>query len=398
MSVTIATAGVALAVAIMLFTIAITAGFKAEIRDTITGFDGDMSVVAIGGETDGALLDGDAARRIGDAVRESHPRAVVSGRLTVPAMLKTPGDFEAIMLRGYTPGSDGSFLRSMIVEGERSAADSLFNGCNDDIIVISTTEAARLGLSVGEKVNTVFFDASGNIRVRNPRIAALYKSNFPSYDTTTGFASKNFIDEIAGRSADQWDELVVDGIEFDDWAYEAENLRLRLWQEYVSGVTPVYMGVNCVLDSSAQFFNWLELLDTNVIVIIVLMALIGLFTLTATLFILILERTRMIGTLKTIGASNTMLRKIFILLIGRIVLRGLLWGDLIAVSIIALQYFTHLIPLDPEAYFISFVPVKMSVITLLQVNLAAVAASLPAMILPSALIARFTPAKVLRFE
>lgn len=397
-SVTIATAGVALAIAVMLFTIAVTAGFKSEIRDTITGFDGDMSVVSVGGDPDEKLLGGQLAHRVSDIVREYDANATLSGRVTVPAMLKTRSDFEAIMLRGYTPGSDVRFLQSMIVEGDRSVVDSLFSGCGEDIIVISTVEATRLGLSAGDRINTVFFDTSGNIRIRNPRVEALFRSNFPSYDTSVGFASKPFLDEVTGRGADEWDELVVDGIDFDRWTDVADDLRMRLWQEYVSGTTPVYMGVECVLDSSAQFFNWLELLDTNVVVIIVLMSLIGLFTLTAALFILILERTRMIGTFKTMGASNTFLRKVFVLLVGRIVVRGLFWGDLIAVAVILVQSVTHALPLDPDAYFISFVPVKLSLPAFVGVNLAALGAALLAMIIPSALITRFSPAKVLRFE
>ncbi len=286
----------------------------------------------------------------------------------------------------------------MIVEGDRSVVDSLIMYGSADMIVISTTEASRLGLNVGDKVNTVFFDASGNIRVRNPRVAALYCSNFSSYDTSVGFANKALLDEIAVRGRDEWDQLVIDGVEFDHWRDVSENLRQALWQEFVSGNTSIYLGVNCVLDTSAQFFSWLELLDTNVVVIIVLMSLIGLFTLTATLFILILERTRMIGTFKTMGASNMFIRKVFILLIGRIVARGLLWGNIVAVAIIMVQYFTHILPLDPEAYFISFVPVKLELMSLLQINLAAIAVSVLAMIIPSSLIARFTPAKTLRFE
>ncbi len=108
-SVTIATAGVALAVAIMLLTIAVAAGFKGEIRNTITAFDGDMSVVATGGEYEAKDLNGDLAAKVEEIVKNIEPHVEVSGMVTLPAMLKTADNFEAVMLRAYTPESDCDF-------------------------------------------------------------------------------------------------------------------------------------------------------------------------------------------------------------------------------------------------------------------------------------------------
>lgn len=397
-AVTIATVGVALAVAIMLLTLAITGGFKEQIRNVITGFDGQLIVeeVSPGGEF--AEVNQPIERTsINEIVNGTLPNAEVSGLVELQAMFKTRNDFEAVVLRSYNAESDLSFLEDLIVEGSPLVADSLTFGTNEGIIVISSMTANALQLSVGDNVNTLFF-TDGNIRMRNPRVAAIYDSGFASYDGSVAFASKDVSDSVLGMGADDCEKVIVSNLDFEDIGTAEMALNRSLTDSYLTGGLQRFYVAESVVSQSSNYFSWLELLDTNVVVIIALMGLIALFTLVATLFIMILERTRTIGTLKTIGASNALIRKTFIALIGRIVVRGLFWGNVIALSFIIVQGVTHAVPLDPAAYFISFVPVSISVLTVVVVDCAALLAALLAMILPSSLISRLSPATTLRFE
>ena len=147
-----------------------------------------------------------------------------------------------------------------------------------------------------------------------------------------------------------------------------------------------------------MYYNWLGLLDTNVVVILILMGCVSGFTLISSVFILILERVRMIGQLKSLGADNGLIRRIFVLLGGRIVLIGLLIGNLLALGLLLTQQAWHYIPLDPEAYYLSYVPVEINWLQVALVDAGVVAISALLMLIPASTVARISPAKTMRFE
>ncbi len=153
-----------------------------------------------------------------------------------------------------------------------------------------------------------------------------------------------------------------------------------------------------VLETNALYFNWLDLLDTNVAVIIILMTIVSAFTLISSLFIIILERVNMIGLMKALGATNSLIRKIFIYMSERLVIRGIIIGDILAIGIILLQQHTHFLHLDPEAYYLSYVPVEFNWWYLALLNIGVIIVSCAVLIVPSAAISRMTPAKTLRYE
>ncbi len=179
---------------------------------------------------------------------------------------------------------------------------------------------------------------------------------------------------------------------------EQQALQTALQQAYYSRQLPQYLEVGSIMQSGAVYFNWLSLLDTNVVVILILMTAISAFTLIASLIILILERVSMIGTLKMLGATNATIRRIFILLDLKVLVKGLLTGNILALALIFLQQFTHILPLDPESYYIAFVPVKITALQVVALNAGALVVATLIMILPSMIISRMKPATILRFE
>lgn len=395
-AVSVATASVVVSVIVMLITLAITNGFKSGLIDTIFQFDGGMSTCNISGNYQ--PISSHDADIIAQDIVDAYPSATVTRLSSVPVMLKTPDNFEALSIRGYKPGSDIEFLKDLIVEGSPNVVDTLMLDDAPDIIVVSSTTAKALNLSTGDRINTVYIDYNSRIRLRNPRIAALYSSNIATYDESVAFTNISTVDAISGADADECTHIYASNIPLKQLNEVSDRINLTLQKDFSSGHTSNNYITIPVTSSSGLFINWLSLLDTNVVVIISLMSAIALFTLIATIFILILERIRFIGTLKTIGASDRLVRQIFVAMMSRIVIRGLIIGNVIAVTIIAVQSATHFLPLDPESYYFNYVPMSLTIKAWMLVNIAALVASTLAMIIPSALISRLKPASTMRFE
>ncbi|MDD6889659.1 MAG: ABC transporter permease [Bacteroidales bacterium] len=392
-SIRISTAGVVLSVVVMLITIAVTSGFKHEIVGKLMGFDAQLTVQA---HADNIVVsqpvitspEGTAA-----IIRQNIPGAVVEESAKLPAMLKTDDSFSAVVFRGYGGTSHHEFIRANIVDGSMPVGVDSANS-----IVISSHVANQLRLSVGDKVNTCFF-VSGKVRLRNFEIAAIYDSGFGEYDKVVAYAPLSVLKKIAGIPEECAAALEVSGMAMEDIPVAQQSLQSAFsYAYYHSGELPQYVDVDSILHSGAAYFNWLSLLDTNVVVILVLMTAISAFTLIASLIILILERVAMIGTLKMLGATNGLIRRVFILLDLKVLVKGLAVGNIIALTLILLQQQFHLLPLDPESYYIAFVPAKIALWQVLALNGAAIVVATAIMIIPSMMISRLRPATILRYE
>lgn len=418
-SVRISTVGVVLSVVIMMITIAVTSGFKDEIVNKLTGFNSQLTVEPVSTnplEQQQYIENGAAVMAI---VQEALPDAEVTESVKMPGMLKTTDNFAAVMFCGYGGAGHDSFIADNIVEGElpSSVARGLNEcevsevyanvggkkGANDgeennaNAIVISSTVAGQLGLDVGDKINTCFF-AEGKMRLRNFKVAAIYNSGFIEYDKSVVYAPLPTLRRIAGLDDGQVASIEISGLDIDELSHAQMTLQRAFSNAYYDRGLTQYMQVGSIMQSGAMYFNWLSLLDTNVVVILILMTAISAFTLIASLIILILERVNMIGTLKMLGATNGMIQRIFILLDLKVLVKGLIVGNVVGLALILFQQFTHLLPLDPESYYISFVPVKITVLQVVVLNVAAIFVATLIMILPSMMISRLKPATILRYE
>lgn len=418
-SVRISTVGVVLSVVIMMITIAVTSGFKDEIVNKLTGFNSQLTVEPVSTnplEQQQYIENGAAVMAI---VQEALPDAEVTESVKMPGMLKTTDNFAAVMFCGYGGAGHDSFIADNIVEGElpSSIARGLNEGedsenyanvggkkdANDgeekdaNAIVISSTVAGQLGLDVGDKINTCFF-AEGKMRLRNFTVAAIYNSGFIEYDKSVVYAPLSTLRRISGLDDGQVASIEISGLDIDELLQAQMTLQRAFSNAYYDRGLTQYMQVGSIMQSGAMYFNWLSLLDTNVVVILILMTAISAFTLIASLIILILERVNMIGTLKMLGATNGMIQRIFILLDLKVLVKGLIVGNVVGLALILFQQFTHLLPLDPESYYISFVPVKITVLQVVVLNVAAIFVATLIMILPSMMISRLKPATILRYE
>lgn len=391
-SIRISTAGVVLSVVIMLITMAITSGFKHEIVNRLVGFDAQLTVQAQAIDVVSAQPAVSDAAAVGEIVRETLPGAVTGESIRMPAMLKTDDDFAAVVFRGYSGTTHSEFIKHNIVEGSIPEDDTAVNS-----IVISSNVAGSLGLAVGDKVNTCFF-AEDKMRLRNFEISGIYDSGFGEYDKLVAYAPLPVLRKIAGLRDGEVMALEVTGLEMDAIVDAQLSLQESLARAYYGGRITQYLETDSILRTGAVYFNWLSLLDTNVVVILVLMTVISSFTLIASLIIIILERVNMIGTLKMFGATDSMLRRVFIMLDLKVLVKGLVVGNLIALVMILLQDQTHMLPLDADSYYIPFVPVKISLWQVLALNGGAIVVATAVMIIPSMIISRMKPAAILRYE
>ena len=393
----VAVGGVALSFMVMLLAIAVVTGFKAEISRKIMGFDAQIRVMPLAsfyGDEDVAIaLDGNLRQIIdiglGDLPEGYKPETVVS--LRQAAMLKTDNDFMGVAFRSFGDGYGWDFERENLVEGS-IPNDSLPRG-----IMISETMGDKLGLRPGDKVDAYFF-VGETVRPRKFEITGIYRSDFGEYDNLVAYAAPSMISRMLKLSGHEGEAVEIRGLPADDIIPAAQRLQSVLSAAYAKGDIPQNMAVTSVYSSAAMYFNWLGMLDTNIVVILILMGCVSGLMLVSCVLILILQRVRMVGLLKSLGASNRQVGMIFVRLGVRVTLSGLLIGNAVALAIIGIQWRWHLLPLDPESYYLSFVPVELPFSSWAMLNSATAVMAFVIMLLPAAAVSRLSPVNVMRFE
>lgn len=361
-------------------------GFDAQIRIMpLASFYGDEDVaIALDGNLRQIIDSG-----LGNLPEGYKPETVVS--LRQAAMLKTDNDFMGVAFRSFGDGYGWDFERENLVEGS-IPNDSLPRG-----IMISETMGDKLGLRPGDKVDAYFF-VGETVRPRKFEITGIYRSDFGEYDNLVAYVAPSMISRMLKLSGHEGEAVEIRGLPADDIIPAAQRLQSVLSAAYAKGDIPQNMAVTSVYSSAAMYFNWLGMLDTNIVVILILMGCVSGLMLVSCVLILILQRVRMVGLLKSLGASNRQVGMIFVRLGVRVTLSGLLIGNAVALAIIGIQWRWHLLPLDPESYYLSFVPVELPFSSWAMLNSATAVMAFVIMLLPAAAVSRLSPVKVMRFE
>lgn len=397
-----AVAGVALSVAIMLLSVSVVYGFKYNIIKQLTGFHAQITVSAPehhdSGTTDGLQNTPKLQSALTSILRSSTLPGTdpsITLVLTEPTVLKTDSAFQGILLKGLEANENAwNFVQQNLVSGRvPTASDTTAN-----TMVISSVTASALNVDTGDHIMAHFIDEE-SLRSRKMLITGIYDSHFHDYDATTAFTpiamlqKLNHIDSITGTS------LEIRGLEPELVETVARSLITALYQPTMDvDYGNMLFNVSTLRDKCALYINWLDLLDTNVVVIIILMSCVAAFTLISSLFIIILQRVPTIGLLKALGATDTLIRRTFIYMTMKLVGYGLIIGNTLALAIIAVQDYFHLLPLDPESYYLNYIPVRLSITTCVIINISAITISALILILPSHIIAKISPAKSIRYE
>lgn len=393
--VVIAVAGVALALVVMELSLAVAAGFKNEIRRKIAGFDATVSVLppvnyATGIEEPTLYASDTLINVVHDAVPNGRLSLVVSRQ----AILKTDNDFNAVKCVAHDAAHDDSFERGNMVDGVWPAFADV---SSRDSIVLSQPLANRLELATGDKTYLYFF-IDGEVKARRVFVSGLYRSNFAEYDNYVVYASLPMLQRLSGNDTLAATSISVEGIQIDDARLVSSQLSNRLVDAMSAGELTRLYRTSDIASTGALYLNWLDLLDTNVVVIFALMLCVAAFTLISSLFIIILDRVTTIGILRSLGASKSMVSSIFINIAMRLVGLGMLIGNILGIGLIVVQSTTHAIPLDPEMYYLSYVPVEFNWLWFVLLNLGVAVGAWLILILPARLAARIDPASSMRYE
>lgn len=398
--VVIAVTGIAISFTIMLLAISVVNGFRDEIVNKFSGFHPQITILPPLPQNNEVsnikpiTLDDTLRNRIKAAI----PEAEIQLTISQPSMFKTDSTFQGIVIQGVAPGKSWDFIKSNLETGtvpsaENSAAES---------VVISRMTADALHVKTGDKVLTHFFDGN-SLRSRKLLITGIYNSHFKDFDNNLAFSPVKMLQGVYEIDSITASSISLNGMELQQVPAKAEYLYQSLLAESMrdledNGDSAGVYRVDNIYSQCAQYISWLNLLDTNVIVIIILMAFVSAFTLISSLFIIILERVNMIGLFKAIGATNRQIRGIFIFMAQRLVVRGLLIGNLLSIGVILLQQHFHFLPLNPDAYYLNFVPMQLSPLPIIILNIAVIIIAYLILILPSQLISKISITKSIRYE
>ncbi len=386
--VAIAVGGVGLSLAVMMIAIAVVTGFRHEIRNKIEGFD--SQVVLYHAERYITLTD--SLRNIIKAAAPDASVCVVGQR---PGILKTVDGFMGLSFKGLTSGYDTSFIASALRSGQ--LPDFSVNTDSDPQLLISSLVASRLQLAPGDGITGYFF-IDGAIRARRFTVSGIYDTHFSDFDRMNVFVAKPVLDGLSLTAPLQGTRIEISGIRSEEVSDVADRIYASLIDGYSKGHIPEMPLVTDVNEMGALYFNWLELLDANVIVILLLMGAVSAFTLISSLFIVILRRVKLIGILKAQGATTGFIARIFISLAVRIVLAGMVAGNMLALCLIWAQDKFHVVPLDPKAYYLDFVPVELSFTAWVALNAGVLLMGYVVVVLPSRIVATVSPSETIRYE
>lgn len=388
----IATIGVAIGLAVMIVSVCVVLGFKHAIRDKVIGFGSHIQVAEYN-----ALMGGDGrAVQMDDSVMRvlSHIQGVkhVQRFAYRQGILKTDDDFLGVMFKGVGPEFDSTFIHKNMVEGSIPRFSDKVSG---NKLLVSKSMADKLHLKTGSRLFAYFIDYTG-VRMRRFTISGVYQTNLTQYDNTICFTDLHAVAKLNGWPAD-----VAGGAELTINNFEQLDDVERTVIAKVNRTTDHYgntFASKTIKEVSPQIFSWLSLLDLNVWIILAIMMCVAAVTMISGLLIIILERTQMIGLLKALGAGNATVRHTFMWFSAFIIGRGLLWGNLVGLGLVAFQYVTGLVKLDPATYYVSTVPVEVNLLYVVLLNMGTLIISLFVLIAPSYLISHIHPAKTMSYE
>lgn len=387
----IAMVGIALGLAVMILSVAIVIGFKKEIRNKVIGFGSHIQITNFDNNTSYESTPVAVSDTLLNHLKSFPGITHVEAFATKPGILKTDTDFQGIVLKGVDDNYDWTFFRNNLKEGEIPVFDK--DKTSTDVL-ISCYLANMLGLKVGDSFLTYF--VGENIRPRKFHITGTYETGFVDYDKIFVMA-----DIRQTRRLNDWDADEVSGLELQVDNYDhldqiAEDLYFDIAEKQDRNGNSYY--TRSVKEMNPMIFDWLDVQDINVVVILVLILAVAGFTMISGLLIIILERTNMIGILKALGECNTSIRKIFLYISFFLIGKGMIWGNVIGIALCLIQSFFHVVKLDPSIYYLDAVPIDLTVLSLVLLNVGTLAASMLMLLGPSYLITRIEPAKSIRFE
>jgi len=380
----IAVLSISLGITVMVIAISVVTGFQNEIKNKVIGFGSHIQIsnfdYNLSYEAKPISKTQDFYRYIPTlpGVENIH----VFG--TKPGIIKTNDDIHGVIFKGVGSDYDWKFFKDNLIDGQVLAINDTVR---TDQIIISSYISKLLQLNTGDDVLVYFIQDPP--RVRKLTIAGIYETGMEELDRIFIIGELQLLQRLNNWDADQVGGF---GIVLDDYN--------QLDETYLSvlDMLPYDVDARSVDEIYPQIFDWLALLDMNVYVIIFIMILVAGINMITTLLISVLEKTNMIGILKALGASNRMVRKVFLYHAGFLIARGMIWGNILGIGLALIQQNFGIVKLSQESYFVDVVPINFNIITILLVNGGTFAICMVMLIVPSYIISRVSPVKAITFR
>lgn len=389
--VNISVAGIALGLAVMIISMAVVTGFRNEVSSKVTGFSADIQISNFDANNSFETQPINSNEVPIDSIRQLDGVVHIQPYIVKSGIIKTQDNIQAIALKGIDSEYDWSFLHSHIVAGDTFA---IVDTVKSNRIFLSSYIANLLHLGVGDKLSVYFVQDPP--RVRPFIISGLFKTSIEDFDHVFAFVDMRHLQKVNDWQSDQITGFEITIDDFSRLDELSDSIFFIAGNNFTQGGANVK--VTNIKERYPQIFDWLNLQDMNVWVILALMLAVAGFNMISGLLILILEKTNMIGMLKAIGYNNWNIQKIFLIQSFFLITKGLAWGNIIGIGLCLLQQQFAIIPLDEASYYMSTVPINMQIAHIVALNIGTLAITMLIMLLPSLLISHISPAKAIKFN
>ena len=390
----IALVAIALGLTVMIISVAVVTGFKNEIRNKVIGFGSHIQIVNFDSNNSYETRPIPKTQAFIPKLENLPGVQKLQVFATKPGMIKTDEYIQGIVFKGVDTGYDWSFFEQNLTEGKLPAIN---DSVRSNEILISEQVSKLLEVVVGERVVLFFVNEDEN----NPlmlqlTVCGLYKTSLDEFDNLFVLGDLQQVQRLNNWTAGQisgFEIVISDFHRIDEIEQNVRNIVL----DYRIDKDAILRTTN-ITREYPQIFDWLSVLDMNVWIILILMAVVAGFNMVSGLLVLILERSRMIGVLKALGSPNWSVRRIFLYLAVFLTSRGMIWGNAIGIAFIFLQKYFKILKLNPATYYVDFVPVNFSPVHLLLLNIGAITATTLMLVMPSYLVSKISPEKTIRFD
>lgn len=387
-AVKVAIIAVALSVAVMLAAISIVMGFKEEITKKVLGFNPHITLSTNQEITDDPLVSLTPSMK---SLLDSQPDIKeYTLSATAPAIFKTDNDFKGIYLKTADSQGTREFLSSQLVSGK------IGEKLDTADVIISEAAARQLNLKAGDKLPTYFI--TDNVHVRPLTVKGIYNSHFDTYDDIFAYGTNDLIQDVGNIKSHEGTTINITIKDFNKINEVAASLQQQLNEAYKTGLVYKPYRVDTALRNGANYFSWLQLLDMNVVIVLILMTTVACITLISGILIIIVDKKRFIAIMKSLGASNKVMRKTFVWLTLRVALTGLIIGNVLMLALLFIQREYHVIPLKADSYYIDFVPVSISWVAFAILNASIFIITYLILVFPARFVGSVSPASSLNME
>ncbi len=387
----IAQISIALGIVVMLISISVSVGFKNQIKSKTVGFGSHIQVVNYDLNNSYESIPITKNNDLINRIKNIDGVNFVQEYATKAAVFKNNTQVEGIILKGVNSTFNSEFFSKNIISG---TVFNINDSVKSNMILISDKTAKSLQIGLGDTILTYFIQKP--IRFRKFIVSGIFNTGIPELDKMYAIIDIKHIQKL-----NKWKKNMISGLEINISSFDDIDNTKQLVQNQVGyGVyrDKQKLRVESIKDVFPMLFEWIGLFDANVWVILILITAVAGFNMVSGLLVIILENTQMIGVLKAMGSKNKNIRNLFLYYSAMLIAKGVLWGNIIGIGLLSIQYYFGFIKLDPESYYVDTVPVEFSVGYFLLLNIATIIVTVAMLIIPSMIVSRITPSKAIRFN